>query len=166
MLRLQYAGTNNAGNLLYMDVDSPENAPQVTPINTNGADGYYTTINDMVIQHILTAHRITSPMILGIKTEGQLGGRTEMIDAYLLFLNTVIRPFQQSILDCFDELLSYNYGDVTIGVQQLKLFDDGTEESEVVTGQEADAGDDVVLETEIEKADREAELETQDIYPI
>ena len=166
MLRLQYSGTNNAGSLIYMDVDSPENAPVITPINTNGADGYYTTINDMVIQHILTSHRITSPMILGIKTEGQLGGRTEMLDAYLLFLNTVIRPFQQSILDCFDELLSLNYGDITIGVQQLKLFDDGSEESEVVTGQEADAGDDVVLEEQIEQADKQAEVETQDEFPI
>jgi hypothetical protein len=149
-----------------MDVDDPANAPQITPINTNGADGYYTTINEMVVQHILTSHRITSPMILGIKTEGQLGGRTEMIDAYLLFLNTVIRPYQQSILDVFHELLSINYGDVTIGVQQLKLFEDGSEESEVITGQEANAGEDVVLETKIEEADKKAEEETKDILPI
>ena len=166
MLRLQYSGTGNAGNLVYMDVDSPENAPIITPIPQNGADGYYTTINDMVIQKILTSHRITSPMMLGIKTEGQLGGRTELLDAYLLFLNTVIRPFQQSILDVFDELLTVNYGDITIGVKQLKLFNDGSEESEVITGTDADSGEDTSLEAGIEAADRAAEAETQDILPI
>lgn len=158
MLQLQYSGTNNAGNLLYMDVDSPENAPVVTPIPQNGADGYYTTINDMVVQKILTAHRITSPMILGIKTEGQLGGRTEVIDAYLLLVNTVIRPFQQDILQVFEDLLEMKYPelDITVGIQQLKLFTDGEEETDVVTSIDAEVGEDSELETEIETADREA----------
>ena len=158
MLQLQYAGTNNAGNLMYIDVDSPENAPKVEPIPQNGADGYYTTINDMVTQKILTAHRITSPMILGIKTPGQLGGRDEITDAYLLLVNTVIRPYQQDILQVFEDLLKLMYPllDVTVGVQQLKLFTDGEEEIDVVTSIDADTGDDSELEAEIEEADRQA----------
>jgi len=159
MLQLQYSGTNNAGNLMYIDVDSPENAPVITPIPQNGADGYYTTINDMVVQRILTAHRITSPMILGIKTEGQLGGRTEVVDAYLLLVNTVIRPYQQDILAVFETLIEEMHPelDITLGVQQLKLFTDGEEETDVVTSIDAEVGDDSVLEAEIEKADREAD---------
>lgn len=158
MLQLQYSGTSNAGNMLYMDVDSPENAPIITPIPQNGADGYYTTINDMVVQRILTAHRITSPMILGIKTEGQLGGRTEVIDAYLLLVNTVIRPFQQDILAVFETLLEEMHPEleISIGVQQLKLFTDGEEETDVVTSIDAEVGEDSELEAEIEKADKEA----------
>ena len=159
MLQLQYSGTNNAGNMLYMDVDSPENAPVITPIPQNGADGYYTTINDMVVQRILTAHRITSPMILGIKTEGQLGGRTEVIDAYLLLVNTVIRPFQQDILAVFETLLEEMHPEleISIGVQQLKLFTDGEEETDVVTSIDAEVGEDSELEADIEKADNEAD---------
>ena len=160
MLQLQYAGTNNAGNLMYIDVDSPENAPKVEPIPQNGADGYYTTINDMVTQKILTAHRITSPMILGIKTPGQLGGREEITDAYLLLVNTVIRPYQQDILQVFEDLLKLMYPllDVTVGVQQLKLFTDGEEEIDVVTSIDAEVGEDSELEAEIEKADNEADI--------
>ena len=155
MLRNQYGGTENAGALIYMDVDSPENAPVITPIQSNGTDEYYTTINDLVTQKILTAHRITSPMMLGIKTEGQLGGRDETIDAYLLFTNTVIRPFQQAILDCFDEIFKINYGDdYILGVEQLKLYSDGKEEVDVVTGTESEVGEDNKLEAEIEIADR------------
>jgi hypothetical protein len=155
MLRNQYGGTENAGSLIYMDVDSPENAPQITPIQSNGTDEYYTTINDLVTQKILTAHRITSPMMLGIKTEGQLGGRQETIDAYLLFTNTVVKPFQQAILDCFDEIFKINYGnDYILGVEQLKLYSDGKEEVDVVVGQNAEVGEDNLLEAEIERADR------------
>ena len=155
MLRNQYGGTENAGALIYMDVDSPENAPVITPIQSNGTDEYYTTINDLVTQKILTAHRITSPMMLGIKTEGQLGGRDETIDAYLLFTNTVVRPFQQAILDCFDEIFKINYGDdYILGVEQLKLYSDGKEEVDVVTGTESEVGEDNKLEAEIEIADR------------
>lgn len=158
MLQLQYSGTNNAGSLMYMDVDSPENAPVITPIPQNGADGYYTNINDMVIQKILTAHRITSPMILGIKTSGQLGGRDEVVDAYLLLVNTVIRPYQQDILQVIEDMLEMMYPEqeISVGVQQLKLFTDGEEEVDVVTSIDAEVGQDSELEAEIEKADNEA----------
>ena len=155
MLRNQYGGAENAGSLIYMDVDSPDNAPVITPIDSNGTDVYYTTINDLVTQKILTAHRITSPMMLGIKTEGQLGGRTETSEAYLLFTNTVIKPFQQAILDCFDEILKINFGsDYVLGIQQLNLYSDSEEVVDVVTGQDSEVGEDNLLEEQIERADR------------
>ena len=147
-LRAQYGGTDNAGSLLYMDVESPEQAPQITPINTNGNDTYYETLNEMIQQKILTAHRITSPMILGIKTEGQLGGRDEMLDAYLLFMNSVINPIQQTILDSFESLLEVNYDDITLGVTTTQLFDDGAVETDVVVSSESSEGDAKDLEQE------------------
>lgn len=137
MLKANYGGPENAGSLVYMDVDSPENAPKIEPIPQNGADGYYQNINDLSMQKILTAHRITSPMMLGIKESGQLGGRDEVIDAFLLFQNMVIAPYQQDILKDLEYLLSYNYEDVVLGVETKKLYDDGTEEEEVVTSVEA-----------------------------
>ena len=161
MLQDQYAGTDNAGSLIYIDVDSPENAPVITPIPQNGADDYYYNVNEMVVQKILTAHRITSPMILGIKTAGQLGGRDEVIDSYLLFVNTVIRPYQQDILSVIELLLEAKYPqtDITLGVQQLKLFADGEEKTDVVTSVDAEVGEDSELEAQIEKADNEAKGE-------
>jgi len=136
MLESNYGGTDNAGSLVYMDVDSPENAPKIEPIPQNGADGYYTAINDLSMQKILTAHRITSPMMLGIKESGQLGGRDEVIDAFLLWQNTVITPLQQDLLKDLEYLLSINYADVVLGVETKKLFEDGTEEEEVITSVE------------------------------
>jgi hypothetical protein len=170
MLRQQYAGAENAGNLLYMDLDDPANKPDITPIPSNQTDTYYTTINDLVVQKILTAHRITSPMILGIKTAGQLGGRDEVVDAYLLLLNTVIRPYQQILLSSVEELLGEMYpeiqDEISVGVQQLKLFDDGTEEVDVVTSVDTEIGEDTALEEKIEEADDRTSNDNNDRFPI
>lgn len=153
MLRLQYEGTSNAGNMLYMDVADPSLKPDITPIPQNGADDYYTTLNDVVSQKILTSHRITSPALLGIKENTGLGNNAEELEtAYRLFLNTVVLPFQQSILATFEGLLELNYGDITLGViQKNPLFEyDEEAEAEVVTSQEADVEDEAVLDDKIE----------------
>ena len=152
MLRLQYEGTSNAGNMLYMDVADPTLKPDITPIPQNGADDYYTTLNDVVSQKILTSHRITSPALLGIKENTGLGNNAEELEtAYRLFLNTVVLPFQQSILSSFEGLLEVNYGDITLGViQKNPLFEyDEEEEAEVVTSQEANIDDEAILDEKI-----------------
>lgn len=148
-LRQAYAGSDNAGSLIYMDVANKDEAPIITPIPQNGADGYYTTVNDMVLQKILTAHRIVSPMLLGIRTEGQLGGRTELLEAQALFLKNVIEPKQSDILSTFEELLQVNGYTKPLGVEQVRIFDDG-EEIDVVTSIEAESGEDKDLEQDIE----------------
>jgi hypothetical protein len=148
-LRSAYSGTDNAGSLMYMDVANRDQMPEIVPIPQNGADGYYTTVNDMVTQKILTGHRITSPMLVGIKTAGQLGGREELLDAYSHFLTTVIYPMQSDILKTFESIFKVNGVETTLGVEQIRLFDDG-EETDIVTSVEADAGEDTILETKAE----------------
>jgi len=158
MLRLQYAGSDNAGSFIYMDVDSPENAPIITPIPQNGADGYYTVLNDVTTQKILTAHRITSPEILGIKTPGKLGSKEEVTEAYLLFLNTVIRPYQQILAGVVEDMLYIMHPEqteISIGISQLRLFYDGSTEQDVITSVDAEVGEDKDLEKEIQIQDRE-----------
>jgi hypothetical protein len=158
-LRQAYAGSDNAGSLIYMDVANKDEAPIITPIPQNGADGYYTTVNDMVLQKILTAHRIVSPMLLGIRTEGQLGGRTELLEAQALFLKNVIEPKQSDILSTFEELLQVNGYTKPIGVEQVRIFEDG-EEVDVVTSIEAESGEDKELEQDIEQGEQNAEYIT------
>lgn len=156
MLRVQYQGSGNAGNLVYMDVADPALAPRIEPIPQNGADGYYTTVDEMTTQKVLTAHRITSPALLGIKTNTGLGNNADEIEtAWRLFLNTVVLSFQQDLLVTIEDLLSFNFGDVTVGVlQKNPLYEGDSDEMEVVTSQEADVEEvndleDTVEETQI-----------------
>ena len=153
-LRDAYAGSDNAGSLIYMDVANKDEAPIITPIPQNGADGYYTTVNDMVLQKILTAHRIVSPMLLGIRTEGQLGGRTELLESQALFVANVIKPKQSDILTTFEEIFKVNGYTEPIGIESIRIFEDG-EEVDVTTSIEAESGDDSELEKEIEQKENQ-----------
>ena len=101
----KYSSTNNAGKLFLFFSDTPESQPVITPIPNNGSDDFYTGLYQNIEETILTAHRITSPMILGIKTQGQLGGRNELEESYNLFQNIVIKPIQKEILEHFNKLL-------------------------------------------------------------
>jgi len=57
----------------------------------------------------MVAHRIVSPMLLGIKDQSGLGNNADEIKtASLLMDNTVIRPFQELLIDSFDKILAYN----------------------------------------------------------
>jgi hypothetical protein len=104
-LTAKYSSTNNAGKFFLFFSENPETAPVITPITNNASDAWYSEINPQIEQSILTAWRITSPMILGIKTAGQLGGRNEMLDAYQLFLETVLKPIQSEMLKIFEKII-------------------------------------------------------------
>jgi hypothetical protein len=148
MLRANYGGPTNAGALMHIDCDSPENAPKIEPIPQNGADGYYNTINETVTQKILTAHRITSPLLIGIQQPGSLGNRNEMIDAFLLFQHNVVEPIQQDVIKPLEYLLEFNHPNITLGVKTSMLFEDGETQEEVVTSVEATDVEDSAIQTE------------------
>ncbi len=56
----------------------------------------------------MTGHRVTSPMLLGVKTEGQLGGRDELMQAFEIYQNTVVKPYQEHILKTIEKILLVN----------------------------------------------------------
>lgn len=122
-LEAKYSSTNNAGKFFLFYAENPETAPEIIPIPNNASDAWYTNMAPQIEQTILTSHRITSPMILGIKTPGQLGGRNEMLDAYDLFLETVIKPIQEEVLKGFEKVLFLkNDGIVNLGIEQNQLL--------------------------------------------
>ena len=68
-----------------------------------------------------------------------------------MFLNTVVLPFQQSILGVFEGLLEFNHGELTLGViQKNPLFEyEDADEAEVVVSQDADVEDEKELDDQI-----------------
>lgn len=122
-LEAKYASTNNAGKFFLFYAETPETAPEIVPIPNNASDAWYGNMAPQIEQTILTSHRITSPMILGIKTSGQLGGRAEMLDAYDLFMETVIKPIQEEVLKGFEKVLFLKDGTpINLGVEQNQLL--------------------------------------------
>jgi hypothetical protein len=85
-----------------------DQAPTFIPIQTTDSDKQFLTLNDAVLQALCTANKVTSPMLLGIKTPGQLGGRAELVDAYDLYYATVINKLQKHILKSYHKILTIN----------------------------------------------------------
>jgi hypothetical protein len=69
-----------------------------------------TTVEDEAMHKILVGHRITSPMLLGIKDSGKgLGNNADEIKtASQLFTSTVIAPYQDELIDALTEIMEIN----------------------------------------------------------
>ena len=105
----KFSGTSNAGKFILSFNNDKESAADVTPIQLSDAHNVYQFLSTEATQKIMVAHRIVSPMLLGIKDNSGLGNNAEEIKtASLLMDNTVIRPFQELLIDSFDQILAYN----------------------------------------------------------
>ena len=128
-LEAKYSSTNNAGKFFLFFSENPEVQPTITPIPNNASDAWYANMSPQIDQTILTAWGISSPMLLGIKTEGQLGGRTEMLDAYNLFLQTRIIPIQEEMMKVFEKLLFLrDKQPINLGIEQNQILPDEVQE--------------------------------------
>lgn len=104
-LKEKFQGTDKAGSLLINFSVNKENAPTVEHLAPSELDKQFEQLNKQVEQEIFIGHRITSPMLFGVKTEGQLGGRDEISEAYEIFKSTYIQPEQKIIENIFNEIL-------------------------------------------------------------
>jgi len=105
------------------DKDSMMTVDNISGINE---DKSYTKINENSMQEILTGHGVVSPMLVGIRTSGQLGGRDEIEVAADLFFTTVIQPGQHILTKAFNRIMSIN-GLEDLEIERLALFQTNTE---------------------------------------
>jgi hypothetical protein len=105
----KFSGTSNAGKFILAFNDNKESQAEITPVQLSDAHNQYQFLSEESTKKIMVAHRIVSPMLLGIKDQSGLGNNADEIKtASLLMDNTVIRPFQELLIDNFDTILAYN----------------------------------------------------------
>jgi len=105
----KFSGTSNAGKFILAFNDNKESQAEITPVQLSDAHNQYQFLSEESTKKIMVAHRIVSPMLLGIKDSSGLGNNADEIKtASLLMDNTVIRPFQELLIDSFDNILAYN----------------------------------------------------------
>ena len=94
-LKGKFAPTDGAGGMVVEFADDKDRAAIIQDLSAGDFADKYNALNNTIQQEIFVGHKITSPMIFGVRVEGQLGGRAEMIDAFNLFTNTYVEPRQQ-----------------------------------------------------------------------
>jgi len=89
---------------------SQENKTTVDDIPLNDAPAHYEYLSTECFEKLIVGHRVTSPMLLGIRdTGGGLSNNADEIEtATRLFDNIVIRPYQLEIIDALDVILAVN----------------------------------------------------------
>ena len=128
----------------------------VEDISLDDAPSHYEYLAREASHKILVGHRVTSPMLLGIKEggNGMASNADEIMVASQLFNSTVIRVYQDELLDTLEEVLELN-GEVPalmmVTSQPIEFTDDDQE------GDKAAKKTDEVSEKETKKEDKKAE---------
>ena len=93
-LKEKFAGEKNAGKFIINFNNDPAKAPTVLDLSASDLDKQFDLLNRTIQQEIFSGHRVTSPLLFGIATEGALGNRNEIREAYQIFQNTYINGKQ------------------------------------------------------------------------
>ena len=105
----KFSGSSNAGKFILAFNDNAESAASIEPVQLSDAHNQYQFLSEESTKKIMVAHRVVSPMLLGIKDQSGLGNNAdELKTASTLMDNTVIRPFQNLLIDAFDKILAFN----------------------------------------------------------
>ena len=124
-LNQKFSGSGNAGKILITFNDGKETQPIIEPIQMNDAQSAWEGMSKQAVSQILAGHRVTSPILFGIRAEGGgLGNNAdELRDAYSLFNNTVVIPFQNILLKGLDKIFAVNNINLDLYFKTLKPAD-------------------------------------------
>lgn len=126
----KFSGSKNAGKFMLAFNDSKENEPSIVDLSGTELDKHFDLLNKTVQQEIFSGHKVTSPMLFGVKTEGQLGGRAELREASELFQNTYVNAKQRSLEETINYL--YKFNDLTAKLELRKTEPINFEFSEAI----------------------------------
>ena len=120
-LAQKFSGASNSGKFILTFSDDRTRTPEIVPIAVSNADKQYLALQELLVQNILTAHRVTSPMLMGIKNDTGLGSNVDELNAAAnYYLNTVCMPYQNHIIKVLRKIFQVNNMDMPIQFVQLK----------------------------------------------
>lgn len=132
-LQASFGGAENAGNVLLLFGENG-NLPEIgsVDVSTNQAD-LYNTITDTIKLALVSANRLTSPILAGISTSSGFSSKSdEIIAATAQYRLTVINSERQFLLDKFNDLLGMNGLPRVLTIEDYNLakeFEGATEEN-------------------------------------
>ena len=122
LIGAKFTGTRNAGRFMTTFNDDPTTKPTVDVIQIDNLHEKFEYAAKYAQDRILVAHRVTSPLLFGIRTEnnGFSSQSEEMITAFSILQTMTISPFQNLILNTLETtLLEGGYSDTQLYFDQL-----------------------------------------------
>ena len=124
-INAKFGGSGNAGKILLTFNDGKDTAPEIVPITSNDNSESYQFLSTETTRKVLTGHRVTSPLLFGVKGDGTGFGNNadELRDSYSLFNNTVVKPFQNTLLSGLEPIFQANDINLDLFFKTLKPAD-------------------------------------------
>jgi hypothetical protein len=119
-LKRKFTGTDNAGNVVVNFAEINETPPQIDGLRSNDLDKQYEQLAKATLEKIFIGHSVTSPMLFGVKSEGQLGGRNEMDIAWQLMNINYVNPRRDQFESDINYLLKFAGYTNKVELQPLK----------------------------------------------
>lgn len=122
LVQAKFTGTNNAGRFMLSFNDDVTSKPTIDVINIDNLHEKYEYVAEYTQDRILVAHRVTSPLLFGIRTKdnGFSSQSEEMKTAFSIMQTMTISPFQNLILNTLDMALTEGgYADTELYFEQL-----------------------------------------------
>jgi hypothetical protein len=118
LLYSKFTGTNNGGRFMVSFNDDKENQPTITAIQSDNLHERFKYIAEYAQDRILVGHKITSPLLFGIRTQnnGFSSNSDEMKTAYSILQTMTIAPFQNLIINYLTTALREG------GLPELELY--------------------------------------------
>jgi hypothetical protein len=112
------SGARNAGKVVMFFNERDQPKTEVTPFPVNDADKQYELMDNTATQKIITAHRVTTPLLFGIRDTGTGFGsnKDEMVIGLEIFNKQVVEPYQAKINKSIQDLLSNQMPGVTLEI--------------------------------------------------
>ena len=150
----KYSGSSNAGKFILSFNEGTDTQSNIEAVQLSDAHNQYQFLSDESMRKIMVSHRIVSPMLLGIKDQSGLGNNAdELKTASTLMDNTVIRPFQEMLLDAFDEILAFNNISLNLYFKTLQPLEFTEIDSELVDDETQEEETGVKMSEEVELTD-------------
>jgi len=122
LVQAKFTGTDNAGRFMLSFNDDPATKPTIDVIDITNLHEKYDYVAEYTQDRILVAHRVTSPLLFGIRTKnnGFSSQSEEMKTAFSILQTMTIAPFQNIILNSLDYALTCGgYMDAELYFEQL-----------------------------------------------
>jgi hypothetical protein len=114
----ELTGAKNAGKFImtFNERDTPK--PDITTFPLSDADKQYQFLSTESTSLIMVAHRVTTPLLFGIRdvATGFGSNKDEMAVGLEIFTNQVIEPAQRKLSKAFEDVLSFEMPGIKITV--------------------------------------------------
>ena len=153
----KWGGAKSRSKIIVAFNKNKDSAATIENLQLNDASQQYQFLSDEATDKLLRAHKVTNPILIGVKDNSGLGNNAEELqNAFALFNNQIIKPFQNQIIRGLDKILAFNDISLKLYFKTLKPLEfidvDGVVDEEAIE-EETGVDAELSLSSEVDLTD-------------